>query len=460
MIRKFILALCMFSFSFANIDALLDSVVLGSYSAKPRTIKTSKLTTFAGPSLSFRLRTDLLNKPLFYLQPPRATLSCAGLDFDAGWLSIMNLDTLSQMLQQAGASFMWGIAVGLVYSLPGIADAFDKLQKWGRYIQFLASNACQIGIQAGRGIYTAMKEGIRAGTVNETISQGVASTVSSAIKNYKQYIDANKVFGVYPYKVYYQSFSDKDLADLIASVTGVYLFYPMDDNGNVCTNSNCYDNVKVNVLPPLAKVSIKELINGTGGKIEVYDCSWGVLSNGVQFCTNVDKGKLPTRQISFTKGLKDLEREYLESILSKVESGGSLTASEQLYIQSSPIQNLLGILNTLAMYKKLGKDDLAQQALDEIAYLSAALKLQALIKSILYAYSSLKYSYANELDVPVELLQQIDRLDEMETQVDNYVLTMLDKIARLNQTFEVFEKQRRYITEKIMAEFGLGLLSK
>ncbi|RUM30318.1 MAG: hypothetical protein DSY32_02365 [Aquifex sp.] len=458
-ILKKILTFTLSSIAFGGtIDRILDNIVLGSYTASPRIIQSTRYTTFAGPSVSFRLRTDLMNKPPFYFQPPRATLSCAGLDFDAGWLSIMNLDTLAQMLQQAGASFMWGVAVGLVYSLPGVAQAFDMLQKWGRYAQFLGQGACQAGIIAGRNLFNAFKEGIKTESINEAISQGITSTLTQAVKEYKKNIDIRKAFGIYPYEIYYNSSSDKDFGDLLASVTGVYIFYPVDSSGNICNSQDCYDNIKANILPPLAEVSVRELIEGANKQVEVYDCLWGVLSNGIMFCTNASQGSLPTRKISFNKGLKDIELDYLNRIFNTIESGGTLTPADRDYLLHSPIQNLGGILNTLATYKRMGNDAIVNQALYELAYISAVLKLQALIKSMLYAYNSYKYAYANEKNVPENFFTQIKTLEDMEKEIDNYVSKVMDKVIKLNKTFEVFEKQRRYIAEKIMEEFGLGFV--
>jgi len=446
-------------FSFADINALLDNIVLGSYSSPAGTIRSPNYTTFAGPSFGFRLNTSLINKPVLSWQLPRATISCAGLDFDAGWLSIMNLNTLAQMLQQAGASFMWGVAIGLVYSLPGIAEAYDMLQKWGRYSQFLGMNACQAGIAAGKGLYTAFREALKTESMENAIATGLKSTAEEALKNYKENINVEKAFGIFPYEVYYSSLSDKDLADLIASFTGVLLFYPADTNGSICARKECLDRVRVKYLPPLGKLTIDQIIDGGAGYVEVYDCNWGMLSvdgKSVMFCSNVSEGGLPTRKINITKGLADLEYDYLSEIVNKMEIGTTLTSNELTYLSTTPIQNLIKFLNYAKTLRTLGRNKESEELLRNLAYLSAGLKIRSLLYSVKFNIAISAGPYFSAEDVPEELFKYVVKLNKNIDEADKFIKEKLDYVAKVNRTLKDMEESARYLTTLFSKQFGLG----
>lgn len=447
------------SLSLGNIDDVLNNVVLGSYNNPARVIKSPHYNTYAGFSFGFRLNTSLLNKPVLSFQLPRITMSCAGLDFDAGWLSMMNLDTLSQLLQQAGASFMWGVAIGLIYSLPGVAEAYDMLQKWGRYSQFLGQGACQAGILAGKTLGMAIRESLKSESAENSIASGAKSTFTEALKAFKENFDKTKAFGVFPYEVYYSSFKDKDIADLIASFTGVLMFYPADNNGNVCTKKECIENIRVKYLPPLSDLTLKELINGGAGKVEVYDCTWSLLDVdgvSVMFCTNASEGGLPTRQVNITKGLADLEYKYLNNITAKLKAGTSLEQSEVQYLSSTPIENLVRLLNYAIMLEKMGKTEEKENLLQNIAYLSAALKIRSLLTSIKFNIGVYSGTYFSSKNVPSDLSQYVRFLNKNIEEAEKIINERLAFIRNTNETIEKMDKTAKYLTTLFVKEFGLG----
>lgn len=81
----------------------------------------------------------------FNVQPPSATLGCAGMSFKGMFMSLLNISQIGDQLKDAGAAFAWGIILGLVTSLPGIKEVFDTINKWANQIQSLLANACNIG---------------------------------------------------------------------------------------------------------------------------------------------------------------------------------------------------------------------------------------------------------------------------------------------------------------------------
>ena len=84
--------------------------------------------------------------PIIRVSAPEVQASCSGINIKGMFVSLLNLDQLGSMLQNAGASLAWGVAVGLIYSLPGIANAFKMINDWAKRIQQILGNACQSGI--------------------------------------------------------------------------------------------------------------------------------------------------------------------------------------------------------------------------------------------------------------------------------------------------------------------------
>ena len=88
--------------------------------------------------------------PIFNISAPEIQAGCSGINIKGMFVSILNLDQLANMLQNAGASLAWGVAIGLIYSLPGIANAFKMINAWAKRIQQILAAACQSGIVLGQ----------------------------------------------------------------------------------------------------------------------------------------------------------------------------------------------------------------------------------------------------------------------------------------------------------------------
>lgn len=89
-------------------------------------------------------------EPIIEFSPPKTSFGCGGLSIKGMFIKILGLDRLSLMLKSAGASLAWGIAIGLIYSLPGVSASFSFLNNWAKKIQQLLQNACQSGFNIGR----------------------------------------------------------------------------------------------------------------------------------------------------------------------------------------------------------------------------------------------------------------------------------------------------------------------
>ena len=100
------------------------------------------------------VRFDFLEppEPFFTFTPPSIEAGCNGIDIKGMFFNLLGIDQMGEMISNAGASLAYGVAVGLIYSLPGIANAFSFIRKWATEIQQLLANACSAGIKIGMAL--------------------------------------------------------------------------------------------------------------------------------------------------------------------------------------------------------------------------------------------------------------------------------------------------------------------
>jgi len=96
-----------------------------------------------GGDFTYRFKRNTVFKPLFEITPPGIKAGCNGISISGGFIHFLGLDEIKEQLQSATEGAMMGVVVGIVYSLPGIADAFDKVQKYVRMLQQILSQSCQ-----------------------------------------------------------------------------------------------------------------------------------------------------------------------------------------------------------------------------------------------------------------------------------------------------------------------------
>lgn len=427
-----------------GLDDLLESVVLGAYYGEPQTIKTSRYSTFAGPSVAFRLRSDLLQKPVFSLQPPRFTASCAGLDFDAGWLTFMNLNTLRDMLSQAGSTLMWGVTLGMIYSLPGAAEAFDMLQKWGRYAQFLSYDLCRTGIEIGKGVGTALFERERSRAVSSEVGSG--EPLVQAIKRIPQSMDVRRMILSVPYGIVYRATSDRDLADLIASATGILQVYPKDPTtGEVCKTADCAKNAQfvTDIRPPKVD-DILSLLKPGVVEVKVYDCDW---DPSWGYCRNITERELTT------KSLTTYEYNMLSDIVSAVEGGSTLNNDQKRYIGTTPIP-VSEIVNYALFLKKQGHDP--APLLYDAATLSASLKLRAFLSSVRANVSAYAYTYAGEKIGDTETINDLlSRLEESANALEEKIGQRVNMMKVHAESYEQLKRNMERVKAKMYKYIGV-----
>lgn len=112
-------------------------------------------------------------EPLWSFTPPKIEAGCNGFNLKGMFISLLGLDQFGAMLQNAGTTLAWGIAVGLVYSLPGIFNVFKTLNQWAKQIQALLGSACEAGIAIGTAIGESMQ--------NSDIGKGLMDSMDNLI---------------------------------------------------------------------------------------------------------------------------------------------------------------------------------------------------------------------------------------------------------------------------------------
>ncbi len=267
----------------ATVDDMLDNVLAGVYTKQPGLIESPTQSALSGGSLSFRLNNSpFAANPLVTLNPPSMSLSCSGLDFDAGMLSLLNLDLFGDTLENAGSAMAWGVMIGLVYSLPGIGEAFGKLQDWSRQIQGLMQNPCEQGKKIGASIAEKWR-----GKATEKATAETGDDITEIHKNAKLHMKVHDVCTTFPFNVLNKSNIDSALHPLITGYFGVMDVYMVDHNNariasdlvktfaDACGSDPCgEDNVRIQVLQQPSRATIDAIMHGTASSTtKGYTCT-------------------------------------------------------------------------------------------------------------------------------------------------------------------------------------------
>lgn len=105
---------------------------------------------FYGGSYRFAFKGAGRTQPLFQGEPPSMKVGCNGFSLRGGFIALLGISEIKQLLSSSGATLAWGIMMGLEYSMPGLAKVFNTLRQYAREIQQLLSNMCNLGQMLGR----------------------------------------------------------------------------------------------------------------------------------------------------------------------------------------------------------------------------------------------------------------------------------------------------------------------
>lgn len=455
--------------SYADINNLLDGIVNGnntfstSYYQPPAMYKSPTNNILTLGSYSFRLNNHLMQTPILSFTPPQATLSCDGADFNTGWVSVLNFQDFSGILQDAGTALAWGIVLGLVYSLPGVADVFQKLNEWGSRIQGLAMNACTTGMKIGKTLGSEIFENNKIGAQDAAMSAGQTSTYEgtfestlgswqSDIINYNK---LSKFFGDVPYGSLYEvGETDPDIDNLIASLFGVVEWKTIDPNTqHACADASCLspNNVKVSYSPPL--ISNLDTIM-TGGTLRLYQCNWGPNPyNGVPMCI----GGVQKARYTLSQGLITDVAQKIDGIVSNMIQGNYQPDPNTAgWIASVPIPGFTDMLTYLAVLKNRGFTTQYQSALQGISEMVAALMLRSLVLSAQNTLTSVGH-YLSEKDATADITQEEVNINKAAQWVNSYIdKNMKDNLSLIVMAEKTYKSLRAEAEYSFYEKFGKG----
>lgn len=162
-------------------SSLMNITPMGLYNIKDANGNVTDYNLYVPGGVYFRFgAAHQTPPPILTVSSPKASIGCGGLSIKGMFVSILGLDRLEMMLKNAGASLAWGIAIGLIYSLPGVMKAFEFINHWADKIQQLLANACQSGMAIGRSLSRD------AGFDGES---GMFATIGQTINNYVDSMD-------------------------------------------------------------------------------------------------------------------------------------------------------------------------------------------------------------------------------------------------------------------------------
>lgn len=163
------LILSVFLTQSANADILDEA--LNNVANVSTFVEADGTTNIYTGSASIRFNNVVPPGPLWSFTPPSIQAGCNGIDIKGMFMSLLGIDQLGEMIQNAGATLAWGVAVGIIYSLPGIASAFQWINNWAKKIQELLAAACGNGIKIGQ--WLAKEAGIDKLELGEKINSFV-----------------------------------------------------------------------------------------------------------------------------------------------------------------------------------------------------------------------------------------------------------------------------------------------
>jgi len=162
----------------SNVNASLwdnDSIFINKTSSGLATDPSTGVQYLSGGGVEIRFKNTGSFPPAFSFGAPKVNASCRGITFDAGYAMFMNLERLGQQLSQAGSSLAYGVLIGLVYSMPGIQQAFTKLNEWSQWLQKFLSDACNIGQNWGKEIGGDLVTSTKLDTLSNAVNNFIPS---------------------------------------------------------------------------------------------------------------------------------------------------------------------------------------------------------------------------------------------------------------------------------------------
>ena len=230
--------LLFFSLSFSqckktdNLGKLLNCLARGewfgriSVSQKKLVKKTStpSYNVFSLPKIEWKA-SEVESKPLILIRPPSVSASCTSISFDLGTMAVANWNTLKQTMISASNALVGGFLMGLIYSLPGVAEVMDRINKYAYYVNTLTQRACSIGKRLGSSFSDILREEFTKSNTESALGSGKSSVAN--VQNPKScspaIIPFDYLSSIYGSSKSPKRVSDLTLADLFTSITGAFI---------------------------------------------------------------------------------------------------------------------------------------------------------------------------------------------------------------------------------------------
>lgn len=441
----------------ADIDSMLDNVISGVYTQDPGMYRSPSTTTLSGGSFSFRLKNDVLGRPIINFRSSQASISCSGMDFDAGMMSVLNLDLFEQMLSQGGVSLAWGVMIGLVYSLPGVGESFQKLNEWARDIQKLMQSPCQVGKALGKKIGNEIIEGEGTSKAEEK-ARKTGRDFSQTMKEILEELTVADFYKTYPYAALKNMNLDSDVLKLIAGFFGVLDIFLVDSNGKkinpdspgvklseACGGPCGAKNIKMKVLKQPSAELFKALLYGSTEKTMGMVCDPSVIDDSCLGVTEVE---------IYTAGLVNkISATLTEAINSYSVGDGLLGQIQQIKTYNTMLPQLQGMLKYAANYRRYKVDENKHLKISKVMaeYLSVLILHQIFDSIYSYVYSAVGSNSSNGTNT--ELQTYLKQLDAGMEKFRIYAKQISENYGYLAQSHE----QYKAIYEQTLSQVGKKL---
>ena len=139
------LVLIMLSPSVSSAVSLGDIAQSTSTSAGTWTDPLGGGRYISGGDFKVKFKTSSYHAPLFSFKAPSMSLGCSGISLSGGFISFLGLDKLKGLISNAGSSLIFGIILGMEFTLPAISAVFNKIRAWANALQGLLQNGCNMG---------------------------------------------------------------------------------------------------------------------------------------------------------------------------------------------------------------------------------------------------------------------------------------------------------------------------
>lgn len=137
-------------------DTILKNVTPGGIYEDP----SNKAQYIYGGNVIYKFKDSARGTaPLISFAPPSYKAGCNGISFTGGFLQVLGLDGLADQIQNAGTAVIYGILVGLIYSLPALEKVFAHIRQWSEWLQQMLKSSCSQGINLG--MYIGKESGLK-----------------------------------------------------------------------------------------------------------------------------------------------------------------------------------------------------------------------------------------------------------------------------------------------------------